>query len=89
MVALTAHLAQVRDLPVLQPLDVGLRPIQQPGDLGSSEQRVVLGLERGELLAAHVGAAARHHDRSIPAQEREGSAEGMQAAKLLFELLVG
>src|SRR5256885_3638647 len=51
--------------------------------------RSVLGLQRRELLAAHVGAAARHHDRRVPAQQRQSTAEGMKAPELLFELLVG
>ena len=49
---------------------------------------MALGLEGGELLAAHVGAAARHHDRRIPAQQARRAAEGVQAVQLLFELLV-
>ena len=50
---------------------------------------MVLGLERRQLLAAHIGAAARHHHRGIPAQQRQRAAKGMQAAKFLFQLLVG
>ena len=36
---------------------------------GRSQQRVMLGLECGDLLAAHIGAAARHHHRGVPAQQ--------------------
>jgi hypothetical protein len=41
------------------------------------------------LLAAYVGAPARHHDRRIPPEHRHGAAEGMEALPFLFELLVG
>ncbi len=88
MVALAAHLAQIRDLPVLEALGVGLRAVQQARDPRRGEQRVVLGLERGQLFAAHVGAAARHHHGGVPAQQRQGAAEGVEALELLFELLV-
>ena len=50
---------------------------------------MVLDLDGGELLAAHVGAAARHHHGGIPAQQRQRAAEGVQALPLLFELFVG
>ena len=89
VVALAAHLAQVGELPVLESLGVGLRAIQQARDARRGQQRVVLGLERGQLLAAHVGAAARHHHRGVPAQQRERATEGVQALELLLELLVG
>ncbi len=56
--------------------------------LRRGEQRVVFGLERGQLLAAHVGTATRHHHGGVPAQERERAAEGVEALELLFELLV-
>ena len=88
MIALTAHLAQVRELPVFEPLGVGLRAIEQARDLGRREQGVVFGFERGQLLAAHFGAAAGHHHRRVPAQQRERAAKGMQAAKFLLELLI-
>jgi len=51
MVALPPHFAQVRDLPVIEPLRVGVRPVQQARDLRRREQGVVLGLQGGELLA--------------------------------------
>ena len=89
MVALAAHLAQVRDLPVGEALGIGLRPVQEPGDARRGEQSVVFGLERGELLAANVRATARHHHRGVPAQQRKRAAEGMQALELLLELFVG
>ena len=89
MVALAAHLVQVRDLPVGEPLGVRLSAVQEPRDARRREQRVVFGLQRRELLAANVGATARHHHRRVPAQQRQSTAEGMQALELLFELLVG
>ena len=88
MVALTAHLAQIGDLPVGEPLGIGLGAIEQARDARRGEQRVVLGLERGELLAANVGTAPRHHDRRIPAQQRQRATEGVEALELLLELLV-
>ena len=88
MVALPAHLPKIRDLPVGESLGVGLRPIEQPRDARRSEQRVVLGLERGKLLAANVGTAPRHHHRRIPAQQRQRSTEGVEALELLLELFV-
>jgi len=69
MVALTPHLAEVRDLPLAQALRVGLRAIEQPRDTRRGEERVVLGLEGGQLLASNIGAAARHHHGRIPAQQ--------------------
>ena len=88
MIALPTHLTQIRDLPVDESLAVGTRPVEEPGDAGGRQLRVMLGLERGKLLATHLRAAARHHDRSVPAQERHCATEGVQPAKLLLELLV-
>ena len=59
MIALAAHLAQIGELPVLEPLRVGLRTIQQPGDLRRRQQRVVFGLA--------VPPAARRARRRCPA----------------------
>ena len=89
VVALAAHLAQVGELPVLELRLVGLRALDQPRHLRRRQQRVAFGLERGQLLAAHVGAAARHHHGRIPAQQARRAAEGVQAAEFLLELLVG
>src|SRR5207244_7560544 len=89
VIALPAHLVQVGDLPVLEPLGVRLGAVQEADDARRGKERVMLGLERRKLLAANVGAAARHHHGCIPAQQRESTAEGMQALELLFELLVG
>ena len=88
MIALTAHLAQVGDLPVDEPLAVRLGAVEQPRDAGCGEQSVVLGFERRELFTSNVGAAARHHDGGIPPQKRKRSAEGVKTFELLFELLV-
>ena len=49
----------------------------------------LLGLERGELLAAQVGAAARHHHGGIPAQDAGSAAESVQPPEFLLELLIG
>ena len=87
-VALPAHLAQVRDLPVLEAAGAGLRAIEQARDPRRGDQRVVLGLQRRELFAANVGAAARHHHRRVPPQDGHGTAEGMQAFPFLLELFV-
>ena len=51
MIALTAHLAQVGDLPVAEPLAVRLGAVEQPRDAGCGEQSVVLGFERRELFS--------------------------------------
>ncbi len=88
VIALAAHLAQVRDLPVLEPAQIRLRTIEQPRDLGRGQQRVVLGLERRDLFTTQFRAAARHHDRRVPAQQRQCATEGMQPAPFLLELLV-
>ena len=88
MIALPAHLTQVRDLPVDETLAIGLGPVQQAGNSGRGKQSMVLGLERSELLTSNVGAATRHHHGSIPSQERESAAEGVKAFELLFELLI-
>jgi hypothetical protein len=88
VVALPAHLAKVCDLPVDETLAIGLGSVEQAGDARRREQSVVLGLERGELFTSNVGAATRHHHRSIPSQEREGAAEGIKPFELLFELLI-
>ena len=89
VIALAAHLVQIGERPILQLRRARLRALQQARNLGCGEQGVVLGLERRQLLAAHVGAAARHHHRSVPAQQGERAAKRMQAAKFLFQLLVG
>src|SRR2546430_17586604 len=73
----------------LEPLGVRLGAVQEADDARRGKERVMLGLERRKLLAANVGAAARHHHGCVPAQQRESTAEGMQALELLFELLVG
>ena len=88
MVTLATHLAKIGNLPIDETLAVGLSAVQKTGDTRRGEQGVVLSLERGELLASHVGAATRHHYRGIPSQERERSAEGMEPFELLFELLI-
>src|SRR5882672_10483086 len=87
-VALSTHLAQVRDLPVLEAAGIRLRAIEQPRDFWRRDQCVVFGLECGELLAANVGAATRHHHRGVPAQHGHSTAEGMETFPFLFELLV-
>ena len=84
MIALAAHLAQIRHLPVEQTLCIGLGAVQQAGDARRGEQRVMLGLQRRKLLAAHVRASARHHHGGVPAKERQGSAEGVESLELLF-----
>jgi hypothetical protein len=89
MVALPAHLAQVGERPILELRRAGLGALQQPGNLRGGEQGMVFGLERGQLLAAHVGAAARHHHRRVPAQQGQCTAKRVQAAKFLFQLVVG
>jgi hypothetical protein len=69
VIALAPHLAKIGYLPIGKTLGVGLRPVQQSGDPGGRKQSVVLSFERRELLAAHVGASARHHYSGVPAQE--------------------
>ena len=49
---------------------------------------MAFGLERRELLATHVGTAARHHDGRIPAQDARRAAERVEPAEFLLELLV-
>ena len=88
MVTLTTHFAKISHLPIDQTLAVRLGAIQEAGDSRGGQQRVMLGFERGELLTSDVCAATRHHDRGIPTEERERSAEGMKAFELLFELLI-
>ncbi len=70
VIALAAHLAQVRHLPVLQTLGIGLRTIQQPRDSRRGEQGVVLGLERRQ-------AARRAHPRCREASLRRRPSEGV------------
>ena len=89
MIALAAHFTQVRELPVAAALGIGLGPVEQPADPGRGQQRVVLGLERRELLAADLRAALRHHHRRVPAQQRERPAERVEALPFLLELLIG
>ncbi len=88
VVALAAHLAKVCDLPVREALAVGLSAIQKSGDTGSSEQRVVLGLERGELVSTNIRASARHHHCGIPSEQGQRTAERVETAELLLELFV-
>ena len=89
VIALPAHLAQVRERPILELRRGGLGTLEQPCDPRCRQQRVVLGFERGELLTAHVGTAARHHDGRIPAQQRESASKRVQSPEFLFELLIG
>ena len=70
VVALAAHLAQIGERPVLELGGARLGPLQEPRHLGGGEQSMSLGLERRQLVAANVRAAARHHHRRIPAQQR-------------------
>jgi hypothetical protein len=88
MVALAAHLPQIRYLPIGEALAVRLRAVQESGDTGSREESVEFGLERGKLFAANVRATTRHHHSGVPAQERQGSAKGMEPLELLLELFV-
>ena len=89
VIALTAHFTQVGARPVLEVRSASLGTFQQTRNFGRGQQRVMLGLERGQLFAAHVGAAPRHHHGSIPAQQRQRAAERMKAPELLFQLIVG
>jgi hypothetical protein len=89
MIALPAHFAQIRARPIIELHGAGLGPLQQPRHLRSRKQGVVFGLERRQLLAAHVGAAAWHHHRRIPSQQRQCAAKCVQSAKFLFKLFVG
>ena len=45
---------------------------------------MALGVERRELLAAHVGAAARHHHGGIPPQQAGRALEGVETAEFLL-----
>jgi hypothetical protein len=49
---------------------------------------MVLCLERGELVAANVGTASRHHDRGVPTEQGERATERVEPAELLLELFV-
>jgi hypothetical protein len=89
VVALPAHLAKVCDLPVGETLAIGLGSVEQTGDARRGKQSMVLCLESRKLFTSNVGAAARHHDRSVPSQERERAAEGVKPFELLLELLIG
>ena len=84
MIALAPHLAKIRNLPVGKALGIRLGAIEQPDDARRREERVMLGLERGELLAANIRAPPRHHHRGVPAQQRERSTEGVETFELLL-----
>jgi hypothetical protein len=88
VVTLATHLTKIRQLPIDQTLAIRLGAIEQTDDPRGSEQRVMLGFERRELLTSDVCTATRHHDRGIPAEERKRPAERMKAFELLFELLI-
>jgi len=70
MVALAAHLVQIGERPVFQLRGARFGALQQARHFRGGEQGVVFGLERRQLLAAHIGAAARHHHGRVPAQQR-------------------
>ena len=89
VIALAAHLAQIGERPILELRGPRFRALQQPCHFRCGEQGMVLGFERRQLFAAHIGAAARHHHRGIPAQQRQRAAKRVQAAKFLFQLFVG
>ena len=88
MVALAAHLAKIRNLPIDEPLAVRLGAVEESSNSRRGQQRMMLGLERRQLFTSDVCAATRHHDRGIPSQERKRSTEGMKTFELLFELLI-
>ena len=88
VVALAAHFVQIGQLPVLQPLRVRLRPIQQPGNFGRGQQRMVFGLQCRQLLTAHIGAAPGHHHSRVPSQQRQRTMESVQPPPLLLQLRV-
>ena len=50
---------------------------------------MTLRLQGGELLAAQVGAAARHHHGGVPAQDAGAAAESVQPPEFLLQLLIG
>src|SRR6185437_6399900 len=84
VITLTAHLAQIRYLPILQALGIGLGTVQEARDARSGEQCVMLRLQRGKLLAADISAATRHHHCGVPAKERQSSAKGVESLELLL-----
>jgi hypothetical protein len=88
VVTLTTHFSKIGNLPVDEALTVGLGTIQEARYARCGEKSVMLCLERGELFAANVRAASRHHHRGVPSEERERSPEGVKAFELLFELFV-
>jgi hypothetical protein len=88
VVALAPHLTQVGPLPVFELRRIRLRTFDQARYARRGQQGVALGVERRELLAANVGAATRHHDGGIPAQDARRAAECMEPAEFLLELLV-
>ena len=88
VVALPAHLAQIGEGPILHLRGSRLRALEQPRHFRRGQQGVVLGFKRRQLFASDIGTAARHHHRCVPAQQRQCAAKRVQAAKLLFQLLV-
>ena len=42
----------------------------------------------GQLFAADVRTAARHHHGRVPAQQGDGAPESVDALELLFKLLI-
>ncbi len=88
MITLAAHFAQIGELPVLEPLRVRLRAIEEARHSRCRQKSVVFSFERSQLLAPNIGTATRHHHRRVPAQERQRAAEGVQAPEFLFQLLI-
>ena len=66
MVAFAAHLAQVRAVASPRVATGSPASARSGARPWRRQQRVAFGLERRQLLAAHVGAAAGHHDRRSP-----------------------
>ena len=65
MIALPAHFAQIGKLPVFHALGIRLRSIEQPGNFRRSQQRMMFGLERSQLLETVWGSDVVVGDRTV------------------------
>ena len=84
----TAHLAQVRGLPVVKIAGRGLCRVQQVRERRIGDEVVAENAECRELLAARLGATRRHHHRPIPLQDSFGPAQIGKPAKSFLEVLI-
>jgi hypothetical protein len=86
---LTAHLAQIGGLPLVETGGIGFGLVEQIGERGVGQQIVADDAQGRQLLGAGLGAARRHHRRHVPMQHRGRVAEDGETAVFLLKVAIG